>query len=74
MSKDNRVVIAEVMQDLRRDDLPPALAVYRDEAGRYHVEERGVCTQPNHNAEGVIRYLAHILQNFNWKGYFDVKG
>jgi hypothetical protein len=55
-------LVAEVVRDLD-DEREGGLKVWRDAEGRYHVEEDGVMVQPNHDAEAVIRYLAHCLQN-----------
>lgn len=55
-------LVAEVVRDLD-DETVGGLKVWRDAAGRYHVEEDGVMVQPNHDAEAIIRYLAHCLQN-----------
>lgn len=42
--------------------------VMRREDGSYYILDKGVIYQDNHDADGIIRYLSHRLQNLLYKG------
>lgn len=45
------------------------ITVTRDDNNRYHVtkDNSGYLIQPNHDAEGIIRYLSHYIHALEWK-------
>lgn len=54
----SQTVIAEVeMKDGR------LMVINRSPDGKYDVIVDGVTKQPDHDADGIIRYLANIIQN-----------
>lgn len=46
--------------------------VYSDNSGKYNVSADDRIVQPNHDAEGIIRYMSHIIANLDHK-VFKVK-
>lgn len=43
------------------------VVVVKKENGRYDVIEKGEVVQPNHDAEGIIRYLSHVAHGLYFK-------
>lgn len=61
-TKSDSHVVAEV--ELASGSL---MEVQKDAAGVYAVFVDQKCVQPSHDAEGVIRYLAHVMQSTQYK-------
>jgi hypothetical protein len=40
--------------------------IQKQDSGTYDVFVDGENKQPNHDAEGIIRYLSHVAQNFDY--------
>jgi len=42
-------------------------SVQKDDHGTYSVSDGSRVVQPDHDAEGIMRYLAHVIFNLNHK-------